>query len=847
MSIQETGTSVATVEVKIGPQFLNLFSEHLYSSPNKAFEELVSNSWDAGARRVYVDVPADLKSPTAAIWVLDDGGAMDIDGFQALWSVATSSKRSQEVAGQRKPIGKFGVGKLATYLLAHELTYVCKAADGVIRAVTMDYRRIEGHDKNALHIEALPLKVRIVEIGELPKLLANVADAERILQLISAGVPGPAVDTEFEDDFGGHDLEPPAHKDTWTLAVLSSLKDPGRKLSTGWVRRLLRTSLPLGRTISIYFNNELLSSAKTDSEIANEWVLGAGLKLGDIVLPTGEVFKIKELSDPVPHLEIEGIGQITGRVRLYSEKISGGKSENIAFSNGFFVNVRGRVIKPEDPYFGLDNLSHSVWARFRATIRADGLDGRLSVNREAIADSVHLQIFRTLLMKLFNKTRNDFDSRTAGSWPAVGEILTEKWGVVPFEPLKRVVEESLAGTTELPRFVYLPSTADREQVKASWKYSVKKASGEMITDVVIAELGKDAELSRYDLETRTVVVNKDHPFAVEHQENGQQLRVLRDAALVELLTEAFMSDIGLTVDQLQEIRVYRDRAYRLVAQVRRRSAAQIANMLIQVTDHAKGFERIIGDALEYIGFSVQRLGQTGQPEGVATAVISPAAENTKVAYRFTYDAKSAQNGKVQTHNVGAAGLARHRRDHNADHTLVVAPNFQAGALEQECAESKITPILAHDLARLVMITVGYGPLNLVDFRTIFDLHSPDAVKEWVDDLIEKQKNTKHVPLGVLIQALIVLANDGPDMPDTLHCAQIAAECRKLLGNNQYPGRNDVASAIRGLSLMAPNVVSISNQDVMLNTSASKLSELIFAQVTAIPDGYRYGMTRGLVQ
>ena len=264
-----------------------------------------------------------------------------------------------------------------------------------------------------------------------------------------------------------------------------------------------------------------------------------------------------------------------------------------------------------------------------------------------------------------------------------------------------------------------------------------------------------------------------------------------------------------------------------------------------MTDHAKGFERIIGDALEYIGFSVQRLGQAGQPEGVATAIISPAAEDTKVAYRFTYDAKSAQKGKVQTHNVGVAGLARHRKDHNANHTLVVAPNFQVGALEQECADNKITPMLASDLARLVMITVGYGPLNLVGFRGLFGLRSPSAVTEWVDKLIEQQKQTKHLPLGILIQSLTSLADENPDRPDTLHCSQIAAECRKLLSDNQFPGRQEVATAIRGLSLMAPNVISIQGQDVMLNAAPSKLSELIFAQVNAIPDGFRYGMTRGV--
>jgi hypothetical protein len=845
VSIQDSGRDVGSVQVRIGPQFLNLFSEHLYSSPNKAFEELVSNSWDAGASRVYINIPDNLMDDAAAIWVLDDGSSMDVAGFEALWSVATSSKRLSEGVNARRPIGKFGVGKLATYLLAHELTYVCKASDGVIRAVTMDYRRIDDQEKGALHIDPVPLKVRALAETELSALLHAIPGAARVQALIDAGIQGPDLDPSWEDEFGGNDATPAGNSGTWTLAVLSSLKDPGKKLSAGWVRRLLRTSLPLGRTITIFFNDELLSSAKSKVDLANEWVLGPGLNLGPLSLSDGQIVQVEERATPYPHLFVEGIGEVSGRVRLYADRISGGKSDEIEVSNGFLVNIRGRVLKPEDPYFGLDNLSHSVWARFRATVRADGLDGKLSVNREAISDSPELRIFRALLMRFFNRARSDYDARTADSWPDIGGVLTEKWGIVPFEPLKRVVTDSLNSALELPDFVHVAPTSDLQTVGDGWTRATSGSLGEMITDVVVTELGADRKLAHYDLENRTVVVNKSHPFALEHQESGQQLRVLRDTALVELLTDAFMADIGLTTDQLTEIRDYKDRAYRLVAQVRRRSAAQIAGLLIQATGHAKGFERIIGDALEYIGFSVMRLGQTGEPEGIATAIVSPAAGDIRVAYKFNYDAKSSEKGKVKTHNVGVAGLARHRADHAADHTLVVAPSFEDGALEDECTANGVTPMDANDLARLVMLTVGYGPLNLVEFRKVLDLRSPKAVSRWVDGLIEVQKSTKHLSLGVLIQALVAIADGNPDRPDMIHCAQIADQCRELLGDNQFPTRADVAAAIRGLSLMAPNVISIQNQDVMLNAAPGKLTELISAQINTIPDGYRYGIARGV--
>lgn len=842
-AVSSIGEPVDVVRVQIGPQFLNLFSEHLYSSPNKAFEELISNSWDAGATVVHVNVPDDLNIETASIWVLDNGTSMDVDGFRTLWSVATSSKRMSPPPTGRKPIGKFGVGKLATYLLSHELTYVCKAEDGVIRAITMDYRRIEQGEKTALHIEPLPLSVRTISDTQLTSLLISLDHGDEISALIRSGVAETKHDTDFVDEFGGAEPEPAAPKGTWTLAVLSSLKQAGKDLRTGWIRRLLRTALPLGKTITIRFNNEVLSSAKTTSDVKCEWILGTGLVFDTVVIPSGETVAIEERTTPYPHLFVEGLGRITGRARLYESRISGGKSDKIEASNGFFINVLGRVIKPDDPYFGLENLSHSAWSKFRATIRADGLDKVLSVNREGVAQSRELMIVKAVIMRLFNKARQIHDVSVGQSWPDIGAVLTEKWGVVPFQPLHRVVGDAFSSHGATPEFVDMSKVASLDPARLEWERKSHEEPGELIKDVILADLGSYNKLVRYDVNTRTVVVNRNHPFAEEHAETSEQLRVLRDMALVDLLTDAFMVDIGIPEDRLTEIRNYKDRALRLVAQVRRRSAAQIASLLNNATAHPKGFERIVGDALDYLGFSVERLGQSGEPEGVAIAVITPAANDARVAYKFTYDAKSSESGKAKTHNVGIAGLARHRRDKNADFTLVVAPGFNAGALEQEARENLVTPMLASDLARLVMATVGYGAFDLVEFRGVFALYSPTSVTAWVDGLISGRANKKLLSLATLISALTELTSANPDRPDMLHCSQIAEQCRKILGDMQFPTRVDVAKAIGGLALIVPNVISVSNQDVFMNASATKIRETIVRQLNTLPDDLRYGMVR----
>ena len=44
------GTKTTDISVEISTRFLEHFSEQLYSSPQKAFEELIANAWDAGVR-----------------------------------------------------------------------------------------------------------------------------------------------------------------------------------------------------------------------------------------------------------------------------------------------------------------------------------------------------------------------------------------------------------------------------------------------------------------------------------------------------------------------------------------------------------------------------------------------------------------------------------------------------------------------------------------------------------------------------------------------------------------------------------------------------------------------------
>lgn len=843
-AIGEAGDNVGEITVQIGPQFLELFSEHLYTSPNKAFEELVSNSWDAGATSIYIGMSPDLSAPAAAVWVLDDGVSMDMGGLEALWAVATSTKRTA-AQSNRPQIGKFGIGKLATYVLADCLTYVCKAKDGVVRAVTMDYRRIDEQEGARLHIEPLPLAVRQIDGDQLAALLATFPEGARIKTLLDANIPPAPADPQYENEFRAQEPSVETQEGTWTLAVLTSLKEAGKAMQAGHIKRMLRYALPLGASLRMDFNGTVLESTKVDAEVETEWVLGRNLGITEITLdeeagdedePTALSINEVDDGDAGEYVTIDGVpGRIRGTVRLYEDRISGGKSEAIGSSNGFILNVLGRVINENDPYFGLENLNHSVWARFRATIRADGLDEHLAVNREGLLESTALAAFRKFLFAIFNKARAAHDARNRANWPNVGQVLTETWGTVPLRALRNVITESLAAGVDLPMFVD-SSKVDHEAALAEFEEADPENVAEFISDVVLEDLPTSEPLVKYDLATHRVVVNRQHPFAQEHGETHEQQLLLRDSALVDLLTQAYMADLGVDPEVLDQVGEYRDQSLRLVAQRRRRTGVQLGQMLVDATRFPTGLERVVGDALEYLGFEVRRLGAPGQPEGVATAPAEPTDSDIAASYSFTYDAKSSSSGKVKTGNVGVAGLVRHRADENADFTLVVAPDYEVGALEQECQTHRVTPMRAMDLARLLLVVATHGIVNLSRYQSLFELWSPGDVKDWVDTFVEEATARRMLSYDVLLAAIERVGLSGPD---AITIPVLAREAREILNDAEFPNRRDVSAVIRGLEVLLPQLVRVSGEDVYFGVPPAKLREAIRRQIDAVPDAYRF--------
>ena len=854
-SPETIGHQSATIPVEISTRFLEHFSEFMYSSPQKAFEELISNGWDALADYVDVRIPADLADPAATLSVLDNGESMDETGLRQLWHIAFSPKRNTPEKSGRKIIGQFGIGKLATYVLASKLTYICKAADGKIRRVTMDYdivdqKKEDAEDGRDKLISNLKLDVYEATDAEVEAALQAVCDGPTTLSLIKSGIPRPA-GALGDDEFGTPaSAFAKSASNTWTLVILSGLKPTGRELKVGVLRRMLQAALPFRSAMAICINGELLSSSKIDSPVAHQWTVGPELNFTSIELEEvnakDEVVKtmisLTVSKSPYPHVEIPGIGQVTGTITLFENQISGGKSEDRGSSNGFHVNVLGRLVNQNDPSFGEENLSHAAWARFRMAIRADGLNTLLTTDREKFKERRELKIFRAFLRRAFNMARSNYDSDVNAAMPDGGDVLVKSLGVMSLSPLRNVVSEALKGGQPPIRDLFDDTgITDRDAKRKSWRENTSENIQNALSEVKYEAGGDGDGFVKFRLSDNAIVINKDHPFAVEHSGSRAEKELIRTIGMVNLLTDVFALDIGIEAGAIQEMRDYRDKLLRFRAMQQRRSGTYIAKLLLQMqndSSNSKRLEAVLSDALRYLGYQVVDLAKPGEPEGIANAYSTPTdtiptPENpTPPLYSFTFDAKSSKNDVAATGNIKLDGMVQHREKYKANYSLVVAPGFSDGSLAVRCAQQKVTPLTASDLGKLLEYTVEFGALPVTKLRELFDLYDPTQVTKWVGELKVWLQTKRPLTLAIFLQALDKLKGK---VPDVLSAGTLAYTCRDKLNAVSVRDEHVIALA-KGLSILIPDLVGIEGDKIVVNASAAKVAAAVASQLENLHDG-----------
>jgi len=747
------GTPADKIDVLLSYRIVELFSEGLYASPNKAIEELVANSFDAGALRVVVLHSANMHDQDATIAVIDDGEGMGIEGLKKHWLIGVSDKRALErLPKGRQQIGQFGIGKLATYVLADCLTHISKSK-GKYYSTTMNYASIDKRvQKEVEPKKPIRLVLRALTEAEAKTALARWTDTAGFKKcgfpVFGKGAPA-----------------------SWTVAIMSSLKKKVHDIKPGMLDWVLRTALPLRPDFGIWLNGKKLTPSKAGKGLIGTWVLGKDIEKLPKPAPKGITTK-EDLEVPINSehhfgLDVPGLGRVTGYAEAYKDLLTGNKSDLIFRSYGFFVFIRGRLINVVDGHFGIDpnELRHGTFGRFRLVINIDSLDAELRANREAIREGTLLETTQNLLWGIFNFVRPHIDKHDSEELPGMklARNLAASPGSLSRQPIVELARAVVAGRTR-SRYLIVPRHRTEEEKEAFIEALEKRAedADRFVTDFSIDWDGTSENgFARYDTSTGAMLVNGWHPFVMTFQDeflNKNARQPLEVLAVAEVLMEAHLHSVEVREGQIDELLNARDQLLRTLAnQSGRQSPFAVAHMLLEKRNNPDGLEDALCAAFTSLGCSVRPIGGKGKPDGVAIALLAGDATGQQRQYSIMLESKSKEQdkGKIAAGTIDIAAVIRHRddKDYDCDHAIVLGRDFpttqgERSALAQDIAADKrntmalsrprtITLITIDDLAELVRLR-PLRHIGLAKLRELFQCGLPDDCRDWIAKIRDTQ-------------------------------------------------------------------------------------------------------------
>ena len=707
----QMGNEVKKIPVPISYDIIRLFSEGLYKSPHKAIEELVTNGYDADARAVHVVLPdeaSDAPHGPAPLWVIDDGHGMDEAGFHKLWRIAHSDKADAPADAARPPIGQFGIGKLAAYVIARNLLHVSFVDDRLL-LTEMNFRKVE-----EVQLDEGAVKVSLREIGD--------ADARTLLADIRDRDPA-AWQLMFGEDRLPH----------WTVAGLSDFRELYDRLVSGTLRWVLRTGLPLHADFRVYLDGERLESSKAVREPI--------------------------LTSPICKT-LPGIGMVRGRGRIFEEKLTGGKSEQYGRSNGFFIRVRGRVINLEDELFGLKALNHAAWSRFALDIEANGLRDHLLSSREGVKDSEHVRGFRSLLLETFNECRSAYDKRKEDENKGldIAQLLSDGPRVEIAEPIVQTVRGAVDTACESFYVGLLdPVEANSEDW---WEEYEADTYEEPIASAEFVKEGTNAPALRYDPGSRILFVNSQHPFVDKLTAGAKGQVAAKLFAASEVVLEGQLSLHGVGRQTIADLLTTRDRVLRVMAGDAPATAAEVLRRLRSARDSHEAFEVAVGAAFRALRFRYERKGgNLPGPDGVLYARLGRHDESS-ADYSLVYDTKTTGRKAVSADKVQFESLERFRIRKKATFGCFVADAYageaSCGSTLNEnfraCGFPMLSLLKTEHLEKLVRMHYQYG-VTLTELRHLFEeAHTVPEVDRWIEDLAARCSE-RELPLQVLLDGL----------------------------------------------------------------------------------------------
>lgn len=152
-------------------------------------------------------------------------------------------------------------------------------------------------------------------------------------------------------------------------------------------------------------------------------------------------------------------------------------------------------------------------------------------------------------------------------------------------------------------------------------------------------------------------------------------------------------------------------------------AEALANEIGEAATDSRNPDRLeiaVRDAFHFLGFEAEKLGGRGKTDVLVNA---PLGKND--SYTVTIDAKTvgatktAGAGSLEDRQVDWVTLEEHRKQHDADYSMLVGPNPSGQRLMDRAFDKKVAVLSTDQLAELCLQHAD-APLGLQDYRALFE-------------------------------------------------------------------------------------------------------------------------------
>lgn len=793
------GQFVEEVRVAVDHSVISLLSDQLYSSPLKAIEELVVNSWDADATVCRIHTPGSADAGAAAyVAVIDNGIGMTQDELRDLWHVGSSAKRTSRNRALRSQIGKFGIGKLASHVVAHQVTYLTRSSGSGILGLTLDFRQFVPDTL------AVPIQMQAFPDSE------TLFQDDRIRRVF--GTLGMTIETIDESEWG-----------TWTLVVLEGLREKARELQTGRLDWVLSTAMPLGSGFSLYLNDSgVISSKSRESPVVHVDVTDLETaRIAGIARDTGVEWRVLDgrlVANELP-------SGLRGYAAVYEKSLYAptAKSEDLGRSYGFFVRVRGRLVNEEDPLFGSNPLSFKTWNYFICEINADDLDADVRAPRDKLDDSNASRHVRAVLVALFNQVRVASEKRQE---EIDDEARRKKEGQRNYVS-PRLIERPLAD--------FLAPGPEDDPAESEWVYiepsqdpvAIEKLIEDLYADTPprrqytyrYAPSGRSEPLVRFRPDDRVFEINEDHDLVLEYYEDQQARRLLELLVTAEAMLEVYLRDYGVSSFVVQQLLSRRDELLRSLANDRLFSLRAVSEALRRAVSNEHDLEIALVAAMRAPGFVSRQISGPDEPDGKAEWAAFLATQPS-----FTLEAKSSD--KVPSlGNLDFGGLRSHYEAHQASGCLLVSPDYPGGErgdqsqVAQRSKQQMVSCWTIEQLAKVVELAEARHIAAADIAEIVATAYTPLEVTAALDKLLSEPRWIQQDLYRAILQALDELAHVMPNSKRDV--SMIAARVAPLPG---FPAeRKDIQVAVDQLAKSSRGLLHVrGNGDIVIRGSLEEL-------------------------